>query len=147
MKQYTIGRGDECQIHLQDNTQRVSRRHATLKVDGKGKMFIADHSVNGTFVNGVKIASDVDFPVKRGDSISFANATELNWTLVPKTRNRLLIYSLIAVVVIAAGIFLFYLLIHKCASEQKEELTHPTDSLNVSNVTALNNKIFITTFN
>ncbi|MDR1645998.1 MAG: FHA domain-containing protein [Tannerellaceae bacterium] len=136
-KQYTIGRGEECQIHLQDHTQRVSRRHATLKVNGRGKMFIADHSSNGTFVNGVKIASNVDYPVKRGDTVSFSNAVELDWTLVPKQRSKLLIGSLIAIVLIAAGIFLFYLLSSKCTPEQERELTLPADSLNAPGVAAL----------
>jgi hypothetical protein len=143
-KQYTIGRGDECRIRLQDQTQRVSRRHATLKVNSRGKMFIADHSSNGTFVNGVKIASNVDYPVKRGDTVSFANAAELNWALVPKRRSRLLIL-LIAVVLVAAGIFLFYLLKGDCVPEQEEELTLPADSLNTPNTVALNDKTYITT--
>jgi pSer/pThr/pTyr-binding forkhead associated (FHA) protein len=129
VKQYTIGRGDECQILIQDNTQRVSRSHATLKVSGYGKMFIADHSSNGTFVNGVKIASNIDFPVKRGDTISFANAVELNWKLIPKTRNKLLLYSLIAVGVIAVGAFIFYLSSNRCMPGQEEEIALPPDSL------------------
>jgi pSer/pThr/pTyr-binding forkhead associated (FHA) protein len=129
VKQYTIGRDDECLIRIQDNTQRVSRSHATLKVSGNGKMFIADHSSNGTFVNGVKIASNIDFPVKRGDTISFANTVELNWKLIPKTRNKLLLYSLIAVVIIAAGAFIFYLSSNRCIPKQEEEITLPSDSL------------------
>jgi hypothetical protein len=128
-KQYTIGRGDECLIRLQDNTQRVSRNHATLKVSGKGKMFIVDSSSNGTFVNGVKIASGIDFPVRRGDTVSFANAAELDWKLIPGTGNRLLLYSLAAVIVIAAGALVFYLPAdNKCPPVQEEDTIHCPDS-------------------
>lgn len=101
MQQFTIGRGDDCRIRIQDNSQRVSRNHATLKVTDNGKIFITDHSSNGTFVNGIKISQNVDFPVKRGDSISFANAAELNWELIPKKSNKIIFYSIFGVVLIA----------------------------------------------
>ena len=92
IKQYSIGRSDDSQIKIQDNSQKVSRNHATLKVLDNGKIFITDHSSNGTFVNGVKISQSVDYPVKRGDSISFAHVAELNWDLIPRTANKLIYY-------------------------------------------------------
>lgn len=113
IQQYSIGRGDECRIRIQDSSQRVSRNHATLKVLDNGKMFITDHSSNGTFVNGIKISPNVDFPVKRADSISLANVTELNWALIPKKSNKILLYSIIAVVVLAAVVVVGAILLNR----------------------------------
>lgn len=104
MQQYSIGRGDDCRIRIADNSQRVSRNHATLKVMDNGKIFITDHSSNGTYVNGIKISTNVDFPIKRGDSVSFANVSELNWEVIPKRTNKAILYSIIAVAIIAIGI-------------------------------------------
>ena len=103
IQQYTIGRGDDNRIRIQDNSQRVSRNHATLKVMDNGKIYITDHSSNGTFVNGIKIAQNVDFPVKRADSISFANVWEFNWDLVPRKSNKVLLYSIIITLLVAIG--------------------------------------------
>lgn len=101
MEQYSIGRGDDCRIRLADVTQRVSRNHATLKVMDNGKIFITDHSANGTYLNGIKISPNVDFPVKRGDSISFANVAELNWVTIPRKLNRTILYLMIGIAILA----------------------------------------------
>ena len=133
IQQFLIGRGDNCQIRIHDATQRVSRTHATIKIMDNGKMFITDHSSNGTFVNGIKISQNVDFPVKRGDSVSFANTAELNWALIPKRKNTLLIYSVIAVLVIvllAGGYF-----IHGKFCSNHPPVDHPVnnvDSLDIA---------------
>ncbi|MDR1357301.1 MAG: FHA domain-containing protein [Tannerellaceae bacterium] len=129
-KLYTIGRDEDCFIRIQDNGQRVSRRHATLKITGNGKMFIADHSSNGTFVNGMRIASDVDFPVKRKDVVSFANEIELDWKLIPGRRKKLIIYSAAAVVLIA-GVAVFLLWNNGCLHCAPDRELAPADSLNV----------------
>ena len=50
----TIGRGEEADIHIDD--ELVSRRHATIKFLPLGKMEIRDLSKNGTFVNGIGLA-------------------------------------------------------------------------------------------
>lgn len=120
IKQFTIGRGDDCQIRVQDQTQKVSRNHATLKITKNGKMFIIDHSTNGTWVNGVKISQSVDYPIKRGDTVSFGHAAELNWELVPRTANKLLLYILIVVLLfgIATG---SYFVIDNQQNKEKEK--------------------------
>jgi pSer/pThr/pTyr-binding forkhead associated (FHA) protein len=110
MRQFFVGRGDDCQIRLFDNSQRISRNHATLKLFDNGKICIVDHSSNGTFVNGIKISQNVDYPVKRGDSISFAHVTDLNWNEIPKNRNRLLnftLYSLGVLLLITLCVLIF----------------------------------------
>jgi serine protease Do len=79
---YSIGRSPDNTIAIPHD--RVSRYHATLLVDKRGKWFIQDQSMNGTFVNGVRISPHVRFPVRRGDAISFGEAAPLDWNRVPK---------------------------------------------------------------
>lgn len=60
----TIGRDPDCDIFLNDIT--VSRRHAVLKVAG-GVVEIEDvESLNGTYVNGVRVDSA---PLGHGDTV------------------------------------------------------------------------------
>lgn len=47
----------------------VSRFHATLKIDKQGRAYIEDHSMNGTSINGKRIASHQNVRVKRGDDV------------------------------------------------------------------------------
>lgn len=81
MNTITIGRGDGCQIFIDD--EMISRRHAILKVSTFGKMEIVDMSKNGTFVNGIRLRPNVPVPVKRKDVVSFANVSKLDWKQVP----------------------------------------------------------------
>ena len=81
MKTITIGRGDGCQIFIDDDL--ISRRHAILKISTFGKMEIVDMGKNGTFVNGIRLRPNVPVPVKRKDIISFANVSQLDWKQVP----------------------------------------------------------------
>ena len=113
MQHYTIGRNNDCHIRIPEHLDRISREHATLKVMDNGKIFVVDNSMNGTYVNGIKITPLVDYPVKRGDTISFANDYELDWTMIVKPKRKRLVYllsSIIAIVVIGGGIALFFFL-------------------------------------
>lgn len=83
---YSIGTAYNNRIQLADTTNTVSRFHATLKIDQKGKMFINDHSTNGTYVNGNRIPANKDFQIKRNDQILFANISALDWTNIPKSK-------------------------------------------------------------
>lgn len=120
VKQYTIGRGDDCQVRIQDNSQRVSRKHATLKITDKGKMFITDHSSNGTFVNGVKITPNVDFPVKRGDNISLAHAVDFDWAQIPRPSSKILFYILAVLVIAGIGVSVFLYINKPCPSTKDD---------------------------
>lgn len=51
---YSIGSHFNNDMQIAGNT--VSRYHATIKQAKDGKMYIVDHSKNGTTVNGAKIA-------------------------------------------------------------------------------------------
>lgn len=112
VQQYTIGRGAECTIRIDDVSQRVSRNHATLTVVSSKKMHIVDHSTNGTFVNGIKISPGIEFPVQKGDDISFANVSHFDWNTMPKGGNVGLVILIIvaALLVIGGGVGAYFYL-------------------------------------
>lgn len=47
----------------------VSRYHATVKAGKDGKMYIFDHSKNGTTVDGVKIPSNTAYRIKKSSAV------------------------------------------------------------------------------
>jgi len=69
-------------IVLYDSNQKISRNHAILKIDAHSNLFIRDISTNGTYVNGVKINPNVDFPLTKKDNVVFANAQTLDCSLI-----------------------------------------------------------------
>ena len=100
---YTIGRDESCDIVVPDSTNIISRLHATIRIDSRNRLFITDKSSNGTYVNGMKMSSNVEIPVSRKDVVSFAHIYNLDWSLVPKRKNYLLLGGLgglLAVVVV-----------------------------------------------
>lgn len=103
MKTITIGRGEKCDIFIDD--YRISRQHAVLKVYTFGKMEIVDMGQNGTWVNGVKLRPGVPFPVKRKDVVNFAEASQLNWTLVENPLKYIRIVGLLIGVLLLSGLF------------------------------------------
>ena len=106
-KIFSIGTAFNNRVQISDSTNNVSRFHATLKIDPKGRIFINDHSTNGTFVNGNRIPANQDYPVKRKDNIRFAN-TSLDWNRIgvkPSFPFVTFISSVAAVLIIAVGIF------------------------------------------
>ena len=107
MKSYSIGRDKGCDIVISDDKDYVSRRHAILTVDRFGKMTIKDQSLNGTYVNGIKITSGEPVPVSRKDIVSFAHVYQLDWSKVPTSNTGLKILAAIvaAIIVLAAIIF------------------------------------------
>lgn len=107
----TIGRDAQCDICLPDDTDITSRQHAILEVGRNGRYFITDNSRNGTYVNGIRIASGERTAVCRNDSVSFAHISDLDWNLVPVDRTwlRILLISVAAVLVLAgAGVAIFH---------------------------------------
>lgn len=79
-----IGRDENNRIVLEDPAQSVSNYHAELKIKDNGAMFLYDKSTNGSFVNGIRIGPKQDFPLQRGNMVSFANKVNLNWSAVPE---------------------------------------------------------------
>ena len=108
MKVYSIGRDLACDIIIDDNTDVISRRHATLNVESLGKMTIVDLSHNGTYVNGIRINQNVPVPVTRNDTISFAHVAQLDWNQIPNTQGVIIRYVfmlLLAVLLIGGAIW------------------------------------------
>lgn len=106
-KIYTIGRDDGCDIVIPDSTDVISRLHATIRVESNDKILLTDQSRNGTYVNGMKMSSNIEIPVSRKDVVSFAHIYNLDWSLVPKQKNNVMkitviLFSIIAVLGIAA---------------------------------------------
>ena len=99
----TIGTNPDNTITYYNNT--VSRYHATIKIDKKGKIFINDQSLNGTQVNGNRIAKFTDFPITRKDRISFANEQVLDWTQIPKTGINPAYFIPAAIILLLFGAF------------------------------------------
>lgn len=100
MRVYSIGREENCDIIIDDRSDVISRRHAALNVTSFGKMTIVDYSHNGTYVNGIRISSNVPVPVTRKDNISFAHVARLDWRVIPNTRAKIIRYVILAVTAI-----------------------------------------------
>ncbi len=84
MKIYKFGRNPDNDIVLNDQNLRVSRYHAILTVRDNGTITIYDQSTNGTYINGVKIKSQVETNVSTSDNIVFAKTAQLDWNLISK---------------------------------------------------------------
>lgn len=109
MKKITIGRGRECDVRIDDSSDKVSRRQATIKVNFFGKMEIYDLGANGTFVNGKKVEKPNPLPVKRGDQVNFAHIVDLDWSKVRNPYKGMKIALLISIIVIAALCVVWFL--------------------------------------
>ena len=106
-KQITIGLDSSCVIRVNDPARRVSRRHATLHIDGQ-RIVLEDHSSNGTTVNGNKI-HHATTEIRQGDDILLGNTVRLSWREIepfitqkaPNTPSRKRSGSTIALIVVA----------------------------------------------
>lgn len=107
MKVYSIGRDINCDIVINDSTDVVSRRHAVLHVYPSGKMTITDQSHNGTYVNGIRINSNVAVPVTRKDNVSFAHVARLDWKVVPDPVGvlRYVAFAVLGLIVVVGAFF------------------------------------------
>ncbi len=75
MQSRTIGSSPQSQIRLQHDD--VSRNHAVIYKNAQGQIVIEDqHSTNGTYVNGVRITSQV---LKTGDRVTITRNYPLQW--------------------------------------------------------------------
>jgi hypothetical protein len=120
MKVITIGRGDDNQIIIEDNQNLVSRHHATLRISDTGRMEIVSTGVNGTFINGFMIKSNVPHKVSRKDIVSFAHVRQLDWSQVPDPF-RPVRYAILAVVALVVLIFLFVMVRGLFGGEKVQE--------------------------
>lgn len=136
-KVYTIGRDPQSDIIINDNTDVVSRLHATIRIEGC-KMFLIDQSQNGTYVNGMRMSANEEIPVTREDTISFANVAELDWTLLPdpkKAQMRTIGIVVAALIAIAAIVFavLYFMDDKGNTTNDEPSTTITTDVTSISN--------------
>lgn len=134
MKVYSIGRDAACNIVIDDNTDVISRRHAILNVAPSGKMTIVDQSHNGTYVNGIRISSNVPVPVTRKDNISFAHVARLDWNQIPNTSASIIrwgIIGVIALVLVGGGVWGYLAWSGQAAPEESNEGIATVDSTEI----------------
>ena len=64
------GMRPEVDLTAEDQSRNISRRHARVVIKD-GKFFIAEEigTMNGTFLNGKKLANGVLTPIKDGDEL------------------------------------------------------------------------------
>ena len=74
---FTVGRVDVVLGHAQSDfefpaeTKAVSRRHAAISCDGEGYIIQDLGSKAGTFVNGVRLQSQVLYRLENGSTVSY----------------------------------------------------------------------------
>ena len=124
-KIYTIGRDEGCDIVIPDSTDVISRLHATIRVESNDKIFLIDQSRNGTYVNGMKMSSNVEIPVSRKDVVSFAHIYNLDWSLVPKHKGN----TIKTILIILASLILMTGIAYAVISylNKKEAVDTPTE--------------------
>ena len=103
---YYIGRDDSCDIVLQDDSNVISRTHAVLRIGKGGRYTISDQSMNGTYINGIRISPGVEVPVSRTDIVSFAHLIDFDWDLIPDVakKRRIVVFSIIGGLLLLAGL-------------------------------------------
>lgn len=81
MKLIVIGSNSNSHIRL--NSPFVSGYHAELLLLDNGEILLTDKgSKNGTYINDQRLQPNKDIPIKRGDSVRFADQV-LDWRNVP----------------------------------------------------------------
>jgi type VI secretion system FHA domain protein len=68
--QYMIGRGQECDIVLEDQTRRVSRKHATILRRPDGYLLHVISQINPVVVNGEVVGPGAQQPLRAGDRMA-----------------------------------------------------------------------------
>ena len=118
------GIGSHFNNDFQISGATVSRYHATVKYGGDGKMYIVDHSKNGTTVDGNKIPSNTPYRIKKKSAVVCGG--------VPVDLNRLpwpsetwkYVLGIAASVLVLAGIgFGTYKIIKNMNDDGNRELT------------------------
>lgn len=97
------GIGSHFNNDLQISGATVSRYHATVKHGRDGKMYLIDHSKNGTTVNGTKIPHDTPVVIKKKSSVACGGVpvdlSKLPWPSNPWP----MIIGVVAAVVVLLG--------------------------------------------
>lgn len=126
-KIYTIGRDEGCDIVIPDSTNVISRLHATIRIESNDKIYLTDQSRNGTYINGMKMSSNVEIPVSRKDVVSLAHIYTLDWSLIPKqnSKSKILFVIVLLVALLVGTAYLFFGLNHGDSNETIEQAPAP----------------------
>jgi len=116
---YSIGRDEGCDISLWDETNEVSRQHAQIRIDAKGRYWLMDLSTNGTYVNGIKVTPGVEVPVTRKDEINFAHKEDLNWSQIPKPKQtgKIILICVSSLFLIAGVVAVLWFFVYKDSTQ------------------------------
>lgn len=117
---YGIGKHSLNEIRLDGAT--VSRFHATLKKEKDDKVYIEDHSKNGTTVNGEKLGFGQRRRVKRGDAIVCGGVTVPDSylkTILPNSIWPKIVAALGGVAAVVCVVFLALQLIKPTYSDEE----------------------------
>ena len=115
LKIMSIGKNPDNDIQL-STQDRISRHHALIRLTKDNDYYLYDMSTNGTLVNNLRIPSRSWYKVKYGDKITFGGTDTLDWASLPagesksggnKKGMRYLLMAAAAIVIIAAGLFLY----------------------------------------
>lgn len=104
MKRITVGRSNDCDIVVIDETDNVSRHHLVITFTFFGKMKVSDTSSNGTSINGTRMLKGTSIPVTKDDTIRLGRNIDLDWSLVkdPYRSIRITTIILFSVMIVAA---------------------------------------------
>jgi pSer/pThr/pTyr-binding forkhead associated (FHA) protein len=129
MKVLKIGRDEDCDIRISDEENRISRVHAFLRIYPFGSIEIIDNSKNGTKVGGNPISYGQPYPVKRNETVNFADVRRLDWSLVPNPLKRIMtIAGLLVTVAIIIGAIVFALHLRGSSDVDNDFDTHFANS-------------------
>lgn len=131
---YGIGSNFQNEIQLTGST--VSRFHATIKQGKDGKVYIIDHSKNGTTVDGVKISPNNPYQIKKKSAVVCGGVpvSPNHPVLVNIWPKSVLKYvaSIAAAIVLVAGIgFGTYMLINRDRTWNTKEINNRFNSTTV----------------
>lgn len=105
MKRIIIGRGNDCDIVIPDDTDDVSRHHLVLSFNFWGKMKASDTSSNGTFINNNRMLKGTSVPVTKRDNLRLGNNWQFDWSLVNDPyRNMRRIIMIVICFILLAGV-------------------------------------------
>lgn len=111
MKRITIGRGNDCDIVIPDETDDVSRHHLVLSFNFWGKMTVSDTSSNGTFINNNRMLKGTSVPVTPKDNLRLGSNWKFDWSLVndPYRTTRIIIITVICLLFLSGvGLGVWY---------------------------------------
>lgn len=144
MKVYKIGRDEDCDIILDDDSGMVSRRHAILKSKGFNRYEIVDVSTNGTKVDAIRIKPNTPVKITRNSVVTFAEVKQLDWSKIPDDMKPVRIIAIaVATLVVIIGGWIGYnaLTEENSLSNSEPKIETKEESVNIGNGTPKANTV------